>query len=711
MGDAHLRSHRRSLIVSSTIVSEIKHNIEGQELQTENSITSPSSESITTTSASSPTMYGPTLSLLPQVHQYPQHHMPYMPQATQPRFPQAPLQSPPAQQPQPFNMQALQASLQSYQLQGHQHGHQPRYGPVMPHQAVQYSVPPIPIPTAAAQSSHLHNVPQYPQTTGYYEPYSQSPPNAPHGIPIAGYNPTYPAPQPTNTEQPAQYPQWPQGSMPFIYLPQYGQQTGMITTPMAPLEYSYGQSQLASNYIPRRRSAPHPGQESHDVQFGGQPPQHFDLGSSQRQIPVPRHIAHSGNRQRRCSPVSSNYNSGRAGVSLSQSLSATSSSSLKSRSSQSTLHPVLPRGPPRKPRQSGHALWVGNLPPGTTVSALKDYFATDQIESVFLISKSNCAFVNYKTETACTEAMGKFHDSRFQGVRLVCRLRRNSSPGDVLESDGQVEPPAALSSPENVEPAETNVANTEPEITSEADGLTVPNDSCAKKAKERYFIVKSLTLEDLDTSVSNGIWATQTHNEPALNEAYLSTESVFLIFSANKSGEYYGYARMVSEISDQVASKIEWAPMTQSIDDTALPKAIYTPPTATAPRGRIIDDSSRGTIFWEVIEDSESEDESTPVEGTTISKSWGKPFRVEWVSTSKVPFYRTRGLRNPYNVSREVKIARDGTELEPTVGKKLIQLFHRGGNVPFEAEATASNTNTQGNDNQELNEPNQANGA
>ncbi|KAF6225948.1 hypothetical protein HO173_012671 [Letharia columbiana] len=91
--------------------------------------------------------------------------------------------------------------------------------------------------------------------------------------------------------------------------------------------------------------------------------------------------------------------------------------------------PSSPRGPPRKPKQSGHALWVGNLPSGTVISDLKDHFskdATKDIESVFLISKSNCAFVNYRSEGACAAAMSRFHDSRFQGVRLVCRLRRNS---------------------------------------------------------------------------------------------------------------------------------------------------------------------------------------------------------------------------------------------------------------------------------------------
>jgi hypothetical protein len=176
------------------------------------------------------------------------------------------------------------------------------------------------------------------------------------------------------------------------------------------------------------------------------------------------------------------------------------------------------RGPPRKPKQSGHALWVGSLPPGTSVVDLKDHFsreATSDILSVFLISKSNCAFVNYKTEESCSAAMTRFHDSRFQGVRLVCRLRRTS----VNPATGIPTGPAAASgsSPVAVEPAlEVNSAIQEPETSTEVQGAT-PGISLAK---DKFFIVKSLTVEDLELSVRNGVWATQSHNEEALNKAY-----------------------------------------------------------------------------------------------------------------------------------------------------------------------------------------------
>ena len=180
--------------------------------------------------------------------------------------------------------------------------------------------------------------------------------------------------------------------------------------------------------------------------------------------------------------------------------------------------PSAPRGPPRKPKQSGHALWVGNLPPGTLITDLKDHFsrdATNDIESVFLISKSNCAFVNYKTEEACVAATERFHDSRFHSVRLVCRLRRTPSPSATAIPTG----PAALAP--NSPPPQTAIEaiDRNREISARVEE-SLKNLEGAAKVEDKYFIVKSLTVEDLELSARNGIWATQAHNEAALNKAY-----------------------------------------------------------------------------------------------------------------------------------------------------------------------------------------------
>jgi hypothetical protein len=144
---------------------------------------------------------------------------------------------------------------------------------------------------------------------------------------------------------------------------------------------------------------------------------------------------------------------------------------------------------------------------------------------------------------------------------------------------------------------------------------------------------------------------------------------------------------MTSPINDDPAAAIEFAPKASMVEDPDLPKAIPTPATESAPKGRIIDDSARGTIFWEAEvdefdiagenEEQRSDHSDQEPENSTPPKAWGKPFSVEWLSTSRLPFYRTRGLRNPWNSNREVKIARDGTELETSVGRRLVQMFHR----------------------------------
>lgn len=124
-------------------------------------------------------------------------------------------------------------------------------------------------------------------------------------------------------------------------------------------------------------------------------------------------------------------------------------------------------------------------------------------------------------------------------------------------------------------------------------------------------------------------------------------------------------------------------------------------PRISLPAGRIVDDSSRGILFWEVDDTrqaaaaakpgrskSASEASTQPhfsSESTTYadadtenSNNWTIPFQVEWLSppNKTVPFAKVRTLRNAYNKNKFLKIARDGTEIEPSVGRKLVELFH-----------------------------------
>ena len=158
-------------------------------------------------------------------------------------------------------------------------------------------------------------------------------------------------------------------------------------------------------------------------------------------------------------------------------------------------------------------------------------------------------------------------------------------------------------------------------------------------------------------------------------------------------------ARMASPITDEAAAGLEWAPRGEKvIDDPDIPRSIPTAATEYAPKGRIIDDSARGTIFWEAeleddemtpnidhevddaeesVQAAEKAEEAEDAALSSDAQAFGKPFKIEWLATNRLPFYRTRGLRNPWNANREVKIARDGTELETSVGRRLVQMFQK----------------------------------
>ncbi|SPO04226.1 uncharacterized protein DNG_06909 [Cephalotrichum gorgonifer] len=343
----------------------------------------------------------------------------------------------------------------------------------------------------------------------------------------------------------------------------------------------------------------------------------------------------------------------------------------------------------------GYAIWIGNLPPHTDLMSLVNHVCRESpdLDSLFLISKSNCAFANFRDEQACNSAQQKLHDSRFQNVRLVSRLRKS-----VVERPGipslMVERPTSASSsaPTSDNPACDGDTEDAKETLTPASSSSRSNANSGSESvqeKDRYFILKSLTLDDLEMSVRNGIWATQSHNEEILNSAFKTADNVYLIFSANKSGEYFGFARMTSPINEDPEAAIAFAPTAQSLDDLDVVKATPTDATQFAPKGRIIDDPSRGTIFWEAERDDDDsgEGEKTDGEGTAdvdgagngeanAPKTSGKPFMLEWISTARVPFYRTRGLRNSWNSNREVKIARDGTEIEPNTGRRLVGLFN-----------------------------------
>lgn len=153
------------------------------------------------------------------------------------------------------------------------------------------------------------------------------------------------------------------------------------------------------------------------------------------------------------------------------------------------------------------------------------------LESLFLIQKSNCAFANYKDEASCLAAQQKLHESKFQSVRLVSRLRKNT-----VEGASGVTAPTGPSATTSQQPVASEVKEHSAIETTEAQPNRVDDDTPVASTletkapvvvdaahKDKFFVLKSLTVEDLDLSVRTGIWATQSHNEEALNAAFKVT--------------------------------------------------------------------------------------------------------------------------------------------------------------------------------------------
>ncbi|EGN94027.1 hypothetical protein SERLA73DRAFT_189179 [Serpula lacrymans var. lacrymans S7.3] len=479
------------------------------------------------------------------------------------------------------------------------------------------------------------------------------------------------------------------------------------------------------------------------------------------------------------------------------------------------------------------------------------------ITSIFLIARSNCAFVNCDSEEHLHAAIARFngvplrtHDSRCP--RLVCRVRKpdddlragvggqrgigmhmrwvqeqvrrtqetedptSSVSCSPIDAVGQFLRPTtslSLSSDEDLGRSQVRFKSYGMKTQSSTGSYASTNSSVLSRYfPKRFFILKSLSQSDLDTSVEEGLWATQTHNEGILDQAYRTSQEVYLIFGVNKSGEFYGYARMVSRIlqgehrvswagqadcspsppvssaqgrrqsvtvseehplgGQKISAKgkermstyfsptehrmVEGSPLpllpSQTTPGLGIDKGAVSlvpavrPPTVTAsgrtPRSapaelgatrrevapkepitkfslnekarspadefaldrsapiralrdkKGTDESISGTTssLQPVKEennggDGEEENEVKekrlgnsepdqgivqPKEGEVHEAIWGEPFRVEWLCTERLPFYRTRHMRNPWNHDREVKVSRDGTELEPGIGQQLI---------------------------------------
>ncbi|KAF9017528.1 hypothetical protein BDZ89DRAFT_1022147 [Hymenopellis radicata] len=467
--------------------------------------------------------------------------------------------------------------------------------------------------------------------------------------------------------------------------------------------------------------------------------------------------------------------------------------------------------------RSEWVMWVGNVPSDASHDELWRFFnqsdgdARIGVMSIFLISRSSCAFVNYESEANLQQAIGQFNAKALRPndprcPRLVCRVRQKDDDlkagvggqrgmglhtkwvkqqkekGKAKETeetnlDASDDSPSASSSRLSVPPALPSDEDSpaRPALQSSNSGSfgSTTSSVLTKYFPKRFFILKSLTQYDLDLSVQKGLWATQKHNEGILDQAYRTSKEVYLIFGVNKSGEFYGYAKMAGPVL-QGEHRVSWAsrgdstssnvsavtgrhsvlgdtiPEETSVESKSFFPAVEhrlveeSPQPLTTPEQRIVVDSmevksapaetgpghskitplpaalkysldtrlfkpeviaakSQPALVEPVTEGEFHLDETAPLramkqhseddvqaleedhenerlenkESRAEGETWGESFKVEWICTERLPFFRTRHLRNPWNKDREVKVSRDGTELEPGVGQQLIDEWQK----------------------------------
>ncbi|GAA5993762.1 hypothetical protein JCM11641_001013 [Rhodosporidiobolus odoratus] len=558
---------------------------------------------------------------------------------------------------------------------------------------------------------------------------------------------------------------------------------------------------------------------------------------------------------------------------------------------------------PKPPAHSPHALWVGNVPSDASHAELWNFFQTRAvpsacgvvpivgeegidldstgIESIHLITRSNCAFVNYLSTTHLQHAIRvtngvSLRPSDPKCKPFLCRERKSSDDTKsgvgaqrtggmhmkyireqrwrMEESQRVVAQHMSLQTPTivggeaelGVSPTGGGGARRQSVMSSMSGSTSIGSGSTtssflSKHFERRYFILKSHDEADLQLSVSTGLWATQAHNEPVLQQAFRTAKSVYLIFGANGQGCWFGYAKMtgpISSASSSAGSRPSWSsrgaetgtlssggnavgttslsaasqtiheegeasdfpvrppilvhasdpqfevssPSPFTASPSAMPslssaqldggglqlghKAPESAPATLAPhaglvkvskeekmamsieadlnaretadnlhlpaevvekRAATLDDrvlyktTTRTRTFSEserivseelggarrLLLETEAERRNKRLEGivdrteepngdrtalspgphrqhtapvhhnstSSTSSTWGTSFAVEWIKVANLPFTKTRHIRNAFNGNREIKISRDGTEVEPTSGEALLSAF------------------------------------
>ncbi|KAF7721727.1 hypothetical protein EC973_004263 [Apophysomyces ossiformis] len=180
----------------------------------------------------------------------------------------------------------------------------------------------------------------------------------------------------------------------------------------------------------------------------------------------------------------------------------------------------------------------------------------------------------------------------------------------------------------------------------------------------RYLVMKPWAPEDMQISFDNGYWSIPSSKVELLNAVFEAStaEEVYLIFSVTGSGEFHGYARMLSPVLDvygrDTYKYMEGTPFDRKNSDHL--------PNVQQPQFMRLWSSKKDTLRYGKL-----------LNVKRRPRAWRHVFRLEWLVIQSLPFRKTKNLCNAWSMGASVNNSADCTELEPTVAEQLVRMIQQ----------------------------------
>lgn len=159
---------------------------------------------------------------------------------------------------------------------------------------------------------------------------------------------------------------------------------------------------------------------------------------------------------------------------------------------------------------------MGNIAPNTTVMDLRDFFwRVGGLVSISYNPDARYAFVNYSSEAARVAALEQAAARLFNGKRLDCRIRQDAASRSTKVSYGLRRPGSAAAISIATDP------NPSKDLWHKVEELShFPESDRSQWGRDKYFIIKSFSLQALDQSLGRGKWYIPKRHAERLNHAF-----------------------------------------------------------------------------------------------------------------------------------------------------------------------------------------------